>query len=69
VTKACISVQTDELVELVCEISGILAAIIALLAKIIATLITDLVPLIHCAIDIIKELKLTALIKVLKISV
>ncbi|KAJ3560750.1 hypothetical protein NP233_g10629 [Leucocoprinus birnbaumii] len=69
VIKACISVQTSELTTLVNDIAGLLAAIIALLVKVIANLLVDLTPLIHCALDIIKDLHLTVLAQALNIKI
>lgn len=69
VIKALISVQTDELTNLVTEIAAILAAIIGLVVKVVVSLLIDLIPLIHCALDIIKELKLSVLAEVLKIKI
>ncbi|KAL9709611.1 hypothetical protein Ac2012v2_007350 [Leucoagaricus gongylophorus] len=72
VIKACVHVQTDKftvLVDLVNEIAGILATIIILLVKVAATLVVDLIPLIHCALDIIKALKLTVLAQALNVNI
>jgi len=72
VIKACVHVQTDKftvLVDLVNEIAGILATIITLLVKVAATLVVDLIPLIHCALDIIKALKLTVLAQALNVNI
>jgi hypothetical protein len=69
VIKAYAFVKSDALADLAIEIAGILASIIGLVNKVVPTLLANLIPLLRCAIDIILNLKLTALINVLQLSV